>query len=63
LSGSLKSQKSDLRPVAMGNHQLMAGPHQLGEGCSGSAHIASLHFRRHRFAAAKKRIAAQGHYH
>ncbi|MCY1438401.1 hypothetical protein D9M71_545970 [compost metagenome] len=56
---ALQGQQADLRAVAMGNHQFVAGGH-LGDLLAGDAHVLALILRGHGLATAQQGVAAQG---
>ena len=59
VGGALEGQQPDLRPVAVGDDQLVLD----GEGCqlrAGDPHVLALVLAAHGLAAAKQRIAAEG---
>lgn len=56
----LDRQKPDLRPVAMGEHELVAHPLEVGERPGGSEQVLALDRGRARLAAPDERVAAEG---
>ncbi len=57
---ALQGQQTDLRPIAMGNHQLMPLTDQFRQRGSSRAHIGPLSFGSHGLPALEQSIATQG---